>query len=331
MLDSLLSRRSALAAIAGLSLVRPAVAQQLQTHMPRGVPPKPKGPLVFLDYDKEELDASYDQTLWAPNQEEIRKRNVQKDLVTRARLGQPRRLAYGDGEMEKLDLYTARRRGAPINIFVHGGAWRVGSAAVSAYLAETFVDAGAHFIAIDFNNAIEVNGDLMKMADQVRRSVVWVYRNAEKFGGNRDQLFLSGHSSGGHLAAAALTTDWSRDFGLPRNIIKGGLCCSGIYDLYPVSLSARSNYVKLPPPVIEALSPIRHVRNLNAPLVVAYGTLETPEFQRQNREFAAAVNAAGKPVTLLVGEGYNHFEMQETMGNPYGLVGRAVLQQMRLR
>lgn len=143
-------------------------------------------------------------------------------------------------------------------------------------------------------------------------------------------MFLSGHSSGGHLAAVALTTDWQRDFGLPSNIIKGGLCCSGLYDLYPVSLSARSNYVRLPPPVIEALSPIKYVRNLNAPVVVAYGTSETPEFQRQ-REFAAAVNGAGKPITLLVGEGYNHFEMQETMGNPYGLVGRAVLQQMKLK
>ena len=47
-------------------------------------------------------------------------------------------------------------------------------------------------------------------------------------------------------------------------------------------------------------------------MIVAYGTLETPEFQRQSRDFAAAVKAAGKPVTLLVGEGYNHFEMPET-------------------
>ena len=56
-------------------------------------------------------------------------------------------------------------------------------------------------------------------------------------------------------------------------------------------------------------------------LIVAYGTCETPEFQRQNREFAAAVKAAGKPVQLLVGEHYNHFELPETLGNPYGLLG----------
>ena len=53
-------------------------------------------------------------------------------------------------------------------------------------------------------------------------------------------------------------------------------------------------------------------------------------FQRQSREFAAAVKAAGKSVTFLVGEGYNHFELHETLGTPDGLLGRAVLEQMKL-
>jgi arylformamidase len=75
----------------------------MQTHMPPGAAPKPKGPLVFLDYDKDEIDAAYDQLQWAPNQAEIAKRNVQKSVAALARLGPPRRLAYGPTEIEKLD------------------------------------------------------------------------------------------------------------------------------------------------------------------------------------------------------------------------------------
>jgi len=112
--------------------------------------------------------------------------------------------------------------------------------------------------------------------------------------------------------------------------VKGGLCASGMYDLHPVSLSARASYVKFTPEVIEALSSQRHLDKLAAPLIVAYGTLETPEFQRQNREFAAVVKAAGKSVELIVLQGCNHFEVQETLGNPYGPLGRAVLRQMKL-
>jgi arylformamidase len=160
--------------------------------------------------------------------------------------------------------------------------------------------------------------------------VAWVYRNATSFGGDPNRLYISGHSSGGHLAAVALTTHWEKDFGLPRDTLKGGLCASGIYDLYPVSLSIRSSYVKFTAGLIEELSPRRNLEALAAPVIVAHGTLETPEFQRQSRDFAAAVLAAGKPVESLLLDGYNHFEVQESLGNPYGPLGRAVLRQMNL-
>jgi arylformamidase len=79
-----------------------------------------------------------------------------------------------------------------------------------------------------------------------------------------------------------------------------------------------------------ALSPQRHLARVHAPIVLLYGSHETPEFKRQTREFAAALAAAGKPVELVYAEGYNHFELAETLANPYGPMGRAVLRQMGL-
>ena len=197
-------------------------AQQMQTYLPPGVTPKPKGPLVYLDYDKEELDYAYDQSPWAPNVEEVFKREAQKNALARARLSPPRRLAYGPTEIERLDLYVTGQANAPINVFIHGGTWRFSDAASAAYLSETFVDSGAHFIALDFTNVVETHGDLMPLADQVRRAVAWVYKNAASFGGNPEQLYVSGHSSGGHLAAVVLTTDWQSDYGLPMDTVKPG-------------------------------------------------------------------------------------------------------------
>jgi arylformamidase len=103
-----------------------------------------------------------------------------------------------------------------------------------------------------------------------------------------------------------------------------------MYDLKPVRLSARSSYIKFTDEMEHRLSTQRHLDKLAAPVVVAYGTLETPEFQRQSRDFAAAVASAGKPVTPLIAEGYNHFEIIETIASPYGLLGRAALEQMKL-
>jgi arylformamidase len=280
--------------------------------------------------DQQDLDDAYDQSVYAPNLDQILKRCARNSELVRERLGAPKRFAYGPTTIEALDVFTTRVPNAPVSIFVHGGAWRVGLAKNYAYAAEMFVDAGAHYVVPDFNNVLEAGGDLMVMAEQVRRAVAWVYGNAKSFGGDPERLYVCGHSSGGHLTCVLLTTDWQKDFGLPPTLIKGGVCGSGMFDLKPVRLSKRSSYVKFTDEMEEKLSAQRHIDRLVAPVALVHGTLETPEFQRQSRDFAAAVKAAGKPVTLAVMEGYNHFEVMEQLGNPYSLFGRAVLTQMGL-
>ena len=314
------------AAFLGVAAAGPLLAQQA----PAPVVERVKGPPVWLDMDQAELDAAYDQIKYAPNLPQITKRYATNSAGVRSRLGAPRRFAYGPTAIEGLDVYATKRPNAPINVFIHGGAWRVGLATDYAFPAELFVYAGAHLVVPDFVWIQDAGGSLMPMADQVRRAVAWVHRNAESFGGDPNRIYVSGHSSGAHLAGVVLTTDWRKEFNLPADTVKGGLCCSGLFDLKAVRLSARSAYVKFTDEIEQALSPQRHLNNLNASVIVAYGTLETPEFQRQSRDFAAAVKAAGKPVQLLVGEGYNHFEIVETLANPYGLLGRAVLEQMKL-
>jgi len=280
--------------------------------------------------DQSQLDAAYDQRVYAPNISQILERYAINSEVVRDRLGSPHRFTYGSSSIEGLEIYLTKHANAPINIFIHGGAWREGMARDFGYAAELYVQAGAHYIVLDFINILDAGGNLMIMAEQVRRAVAWVWSNAHTFGGDRDRIYVSGHSSGAHLAGVVLTTDWRKEFDLPIDTVKGGLCCSGIFDLQPVRLSARSKYIDFTDEIEEMLSPQRQLHNLNAPIIVTYGTLETPEFQRQSRDFAAAISSVVKPVKLLVGKGYNHFEMPETLANPYGLLGRAVLEQMQL-
>ena len=290
-----------------------------------------KGPLVWLDMDQKEIDDAYDQACWAPNREHIAQRRRLASERTIDRLGPPERVAYGPTEIEKLDIYKTKRPNAPIAIFIHGGAWKNGASKDSAYMAEMYLAAGANFVIPDFVAVQNAGGSLMTMAGQVRRAVAWVYKNAASFGGDPKRLYLMGHSSGAHLGGTIVITDWQKDFGLPSDILKGALLVSGMYDLKPVRLSKRSKYVNFDDATEEALSTQRHIDKIVTPLIIAHGTLESPEFQRQSREFAAAVKAARKPIEFFVGEGFNHFEMQETMGNPFGLGGRAALRMMGLK
>ncbi len=296
----------------------------------RGPPPHEKGPRVFLDYDQIELDAAYDQAVYQPNILQLNRRWASNSARTRARIGEPLRRAYGDSAIEQLDIFRTDRPSAPIFVFIHGGAWIRGDAKSYSAPAEMFLGAGAHYVVPDFINVAEAGGSLFPMAEQVCRVIAWVWRNAAGFGGDPNRLYIGGQSSGAHLAAVALTTDWRREHGLPADIVKGGLCTSGMYELAPVRLSARANYVKFTDAMVEELSPIRRLDRLGAPVIVSYGTYETPEFIRQAKEFAAAVDKAGKLRELIVAENYSHLDLPETLCSPYGVLGDAVLRMMGL-
>jgi arylformamidase len=308
-----LSRRTLLA----LSLGIVADAEQAV-----GPPPATKGPKVFLEYDQVELDAMYNQAAYASNAAQIQRRYSINSDFARARLGAPERRAYGSADIEKVDIFSSKRPNAPVCIFIHGGAWRVGSAKDWGFLAEPYVNTGTHFVIPDFAPVTELGGSLLAMEQQVRRAIQWVQDKADTFGGNPERVYLSGHSSGAHLAAAAITR-------LPEGVVRGALLVSGMYDLRGPRLSARSSYVKFDDRIEDELSPQRHIDKIRVPVVIAYSNLDTPEFQRQSRDFIASLRAAGKPVREIVGDAYNHFEFIETLANPYGVLGHAALEMMR--
>jgi arylformamidase len=319
-----ISRRSMLAATAAVAAT-PAVAQECRL----GPPPHHQGQPVFLNYDQLELDASYDQAYYEPLIGQVAKRLASNSEAARARFGAPQRTAYGPTEIEKLDIYRTKATNAPVFVMIHGGSWQTGAAKDYGFPAEMFVNAGAHYVALDFIDVKTAGGDLGVMADQVRRAIAWVCKNAASFGGDPDRVYIGGHSSGGHLCGVALITDWP-EYGLPETAVKGGLCMSGMYEMEPVRISWRREFVHFTDQMADAMSAKRHIDKLRAPITVTYGTFETPDFQRQSLDFAAAVKAAGKPVELLEVPNYAHLEMAESLGNPYGPNGRAALALMRL-
>ena len=151
----------------------------------------------------------------------------------------------------------------------------------------------------------------------------------KKISGDKDNIYLCGHSSGAHLAAVCLTTDWQSGFNLPAGIIKGGLCCSGMYDLEPVRLSARSEYLNITEETEYKLSPQRHLDKLSAPIVISHGTNESPEFIRQSNEFAQAVEKSNKTVDYVIGIDLNHFEILETLAGQSGLLAISLLEMIQ--
>ena len=135
---------------------------------------RPKGPIVWLDTDQQQLDDAYDQLVYAPNRDQLAKRRVANSAAARAWLGEPLRFAYGPMPIEALMSIDRSRIVLPPSVQEHpshGGAWRTGAASELTFLAEPFVRAGASFAVLDFINVDDAGGNLFLMVEQVRRAV----------------------------------------------------------------------------------------------------------------------------------------------------------------
>ena len=259
---------------------------------------------VFRDYDQKALDDQYEQRVWVPHADEIIRRYAAASDRVRERLGEPKVERYGPSAPETLDIYGS---GSKAFVFVHGGAWKRQSSREQAFPAEVIIGAGAAYVALNFANLPAVT--LPEMAGQVRHGIEWVRKNLS------DYVVLCGHSSGGHLSAHALT---KLDF------VKKALVISGVYDLLPVRLSARNDYVRLDERLEHEYSPIRHVDRIRCPVTVAWGEKEGAEFFRQSKEFAEKLGAP-----TILGKGLNHFEIIEMLGDPRSPLGRAALNMLQ--
>jgi arylformamidase len=258
---------------------------------------------VFLDYDQKALDDQYEQRAWVPHADEIIRRYGAASDQVRKRIGEPRTERYGATPVETLDVYGGGKKAF---VFVHGGAWKRQSSRENAFAAETIVKAGATYVALNF--ALLPAVTLPEMVGQVCRGIEWVHANLS------NEVVLCGHSSGGHLAACALTR---------LNFIKTGLVVSGVYDLLPVRLSARNDYVRLDERLEHEYSPIRHIEKIRCPVTVSWAEKEAAEFSRQSAEFAARLGAP-----TIIGQGMNHFEIIETLADPRAPLGKAAVEML---
>tara|TARA_R110000787_G_scaffold153340_3_gene267215 strand:+ start:283 stop:1149 length:867 start_codon:yes stop_codon:yes gene_type:complete len=270
--------------------------------------------IVWGGFTQAQLDAQYDQSTLVPDASEILQRNADDSARLRAEMDCILDISYGPTLLEKLDVFPAAKKGGPVVVYHHGGAWTRSSKDHCSYVAPALVAAGVNVVVLDFNLAPKASLD--EIVRQNRAGIAWAWHNADEYSWDRNRIHSVGHSSGGHICGMMLVTDWAGDYGLPDDIIKSAAPCSGMFELEPVRLSHRNSYLDLTVQAAARNSSIRHIPATAPPLTVAWGTGELDEFQRQSREFAEAWRAAGHSVETFVLDGLNHFEVGVEMFNP---------------
>ncbi|MGC2857285.1 alpha/beta hydrolase [Novispirillum sp. DQ9] len=241
-----------------------------------------------------------------------------RSAAARAKCADCLDVRYGDGPRETLDFFPAMTPDAPIVLYLHGGYWQSLDKSMFSFLGEALVHAGLSAAIVNTPQCPDAR--LPDIVAAARRAAGRVWTAAgQRLRGDRDRLFVAGHSAGAHLAASLFATDWPAfDPALPADLLKGGLGISGVYDLRPLVPTSINKALGLDEATARALSPMFAEPRTAGPLVLAVGGLESAEFHRQTNDFATAWAAKGVQVATMDQTRRNHLTILEDLADPHG-------------
>jgi arylformamidase len=274
-----------------------------------------------------ELNAQFTPRVAVPEHEMWLRRGAEASRKARESLAGRLDIRYGAGPLQTLDCFPAAHRNAPVQVFIHGGYWRALDKSDFSYVAPPLVAAGAMVLVVNYDLCPAVTLD--RIVEQTREALVWIHRNATDLGGDPERVFLSGNSAGAHLVAMMLAHDW-RGQGLPGDLIKGACCITGIYDVEPVLRIETNSEIRLRPEMVARNSPLFLPLRSAAPVIVAAGGAEAPEWIRQSVEYEAMLRDVGVPTAFHLVPDTNHFSVTATLAEPESLLARAMRRQMGL-
>jgi arylformamidase len=191
-------------------------------------------------------------------------------------------LRYGDMPGETLDLFPARKGDGSCLMFIHGGYWRAMDKKDHSFLAPSWVDAGVSLAVVNYDLCPRVS--IEQIVQQMLRASRWLWLHAEDYGMDQDRLYVGGHSAGGHLTAMLMCALYPvLDRSLPRDLWKGGLAISGVYDLRPlIQVDFLQQDLRLDEASARKASPAFMSPATRAPVMTCVGGDESSEFLRQN-------------------------------------------------
>jgi len=264
--------------------------------------------MLYRGMDRAALDVAYNNTAavgLAKRDAYVADRTARSDAFRRRHAGRID-VPYGAGARQRLDVFPSGRPGAPTLVFIHGGYWQLNDKEPYAFVGEAALPAGFNVVQVEYTLAPAARLD--QIVAEVRRAVSWVIDHAKELGGDPGRVFVSGSSAGGHLTAAAMT----------EARLAGGIAISGLYDLEPIRLNYLNEKLGLDPAEAERNSPIRHLPDRTAPLIVAVGLDELPELIRQSDAYWKAWEQRGLPGRYVPIDGHDHFSILEELARPDG-------------
>ena len=223
-------------------------------------------------------------------------------------------LTYYDGpdadpKKHKLDLYLPKgKKDFPVVMFVHGGAWVFGDRkffGVYEGVGKMFARHGVGAAVISYRLSPGVKHP--EHVKDVARAFAWVHKNIGDYGGRADQLFVCGHSAGGHLVALLATDEsYLQAEGLSLKDVKGAMPMSGVYAIPDGFFNEAFG---TDPAVRKKAGAINNVREGCPPFLIVCADKDFPFCELGSENFCKALKAKKVPAETLKIKDRDHLSL----------------------
>jgi len=227
---------------------------------------------------------------------------------------------YGDGDLHGLDIFPAAE-GSPVHIFFHGGYWRAQDKANFAFIARDLVQGGVTVVSANYDLCPDATLD--GVTASALEAIAWCHGNIGDYGGRPDAISVSGNSAGAHLCAMALATDWE-ERGLPRDLIKGAVAISGIYDPEPARHTSVAATLNLNDAIVARNNALALTPLSSCPVWIFAGGREPWAWIDQSFDYARHLRRHGRDPEVHVLPGYHHFNIMDQYLDPSSPIATAV-------
>ena len=277
---------------------------------------------VYKGYSREELNYQYNVRLQVPDYASYFDRWERLSRQTELDYTVQKDISYGNHPKERLDIFPSGIPHSKTLVFIHGGYWHLLDKAMFYFLAAHFLKYSVTTVLVNYPLAPESSIDEIVLSS--RKSIRWIHENIKRFNGDPAELFLLGHSAGGHLASMLLIEHEAA-------FVRCMISLSGLFRLEPIVLSYLNESIGMDRDEEIRNSPVFLNPSTDCPVLLVKGTDESDEFKAQSEELYHCWKMKMSNIKVLDIPGKNHYSIIDAVLEKGSPLRTAILHLMNIQ
>ena len=276
---------------------------------------------VYKHYNQEQLNDQYNTRLQVPDYASYFDRWERLSRQTAEQNTMLKDIPFGAHPEERLDIFPSKNLHSKTLVFIHGGYWHLLDKSMFHFLAGHFLKNNVTTVLINYPLAPQASID--EIGVSCRKALQWLHDNIIDYNGDPTELYLMGHSAGGHLVSMLLSEEEAK-------FVRAAISLSGLFRLEPVMLSYLNDSIGMDRENALNNSSVFLNPAGDCRLLLVTGTDESDEFKAQGEELYNNWKSKCSHIEYLEVPQKNHYSILDAVIEKDSSLQSAIIRLMNI-